>query len=206
MILLLLLASLSWSQSSTDTDKGTTLFQEMRLSNVSKDVGEMRTGRPNITGIPRFIKGICFNQAGTDCQTTASSGGPGLTSTQTWTARNTFSTYTYVGSASGNSAMLNVYGTIASSTTIGSLSCDTASTLSANSNDVHGSFTCANGASKCTYSFSKARKIAPDCVCYPEANNRIWKSISSTTGILCDDNGINCNGEIVHWHCDFFPE
>lgn len=68
MTILLLLASLSWGQSTT-TALG--LEDDLKLQNVRKDVREILVGRPTVTGLPTFKNGIKFGDGTT--QTTAAS-------------------------------------------------------------------------------------------------------------------------------------
>lgn len=69
---ILLAASFAFADGSTDTAKTQDSYdQGTRISNLAKDVRELQSGQPKITGKPRYLKGFCFNQAGTDCQTTA---------------------------------------------------------------------------------------------------------------------------------------
>jgi hypothetical protein len=67
--ILLLLASLSWGQS-TGTPS-ISLQDQLEISNLGKAVKALENGKPVIPGQPRYINGICFDSAGTDCQTTA---------------------------------------------------------------------------------------------------------------------------------------
>ena len=76
--LLLFLASLSWGQLAQDT----TSYQqtvspdfEQTLSNLGKDVRELQSGRPTVTGIPLFQDGFCIGTRST-CQTTAGGTAP----------------------------------------------------------------------------------------------------------------------------------
>jgi len=58
LTLLLLLASLSWGQSSGTAN--VPLTDVLRLSDARKDIAELRSGRPTITGIPYYPNGIRF--------------------------------------------------------------------------------------------------------------------------------------------------
>lgn len=59
MILLLLLASLSFAQSTT-TVNGQSPIEQSKIVNISKDVRDLQMGRPYITGQPQFAGGIKF--------------------------------------------------------------------------------------------------------------------------------------------------
>jgi len=59
---LCLLASLSFAQSSTDTT--TSPIDAIRLSNINKGIRELQSGRPQITGIPKYINGLSVGSAG----------------------------------------------------------------------------------------------------------------------------------------------
>ena len=85
---LLSLASLSWGQLAQDA----TSYQqtvspdfEQTLSNLGKDVRELQSGRPTITGLPTFQDGVKFGDG--SIQTGA---GAVLIATQTFSGTNTF--------------------------------------------------------------------------------------------------------------------
>lgn len=102
---LLLIAALAHGQQFESVDAGTTtandkpfsLIDQISVSNQGKAIYNLQNGRPTITGQPRFTKGICFDRAGTDCQTTAASSGASLVSNSSGTYYNSASTVAVVG-------------------------------------------------------------------------------------------------------------
>lgn len=210
MILLTLLASLSFAQS-TGTASGSAPVLGINETTTDRnngiDIRELQRGRPTITGTPRYTNGICFNATGTDCQTSAASGPPFNSSTTFNGAQfghllNSTNTVTVGSNATGGRTNLTVYGVVQSSTPIPSISCDTASPIDPNSTDQAGGFTCANGASKCTITFSTPRATRPWCFCASQTTTRVWYADSvTTTSVECNDAGVNCNGERVAYFC-----
>ena len=84
--LLVLLASLASAQESSTDTISIPMTTQIEISNLGKDVRELQEGRPVIPGIPRYMNGICFDVAGTDCQTTAASTGGASPTRQTFTS------------------------------------------------------------------------------------------------------------------------
>ena len=60
--LLFLLSSVSWGQVVSTAPAGTT--ESMKLSNIGKDVRELQSGRPQITGVPNYLNGMSVGTAG----------------------------------------------------------------------------------------------------------------------------------------------
>ncbi len=86
---LLLLSSLASAQEvSTSAPEGLSMEDTMSMSNMSKQIIELQGGRPKITGLPKYQKGIQFLDG--TIQTTAASAGVSVNSTNTWTAPNAF--------------------------------------------------------------------------------------------------------------------
>lgn len=101
---ILLLASLANGQEFNSVDQGTTtaneepftIIDQVTVGNQGKALYNLQSGKPTITGQPRFTKGICFDAAGTNCQTTAA-GGSGLVTNSSGTYYSATSTVAVVG-------------------------------------------------------------------------------------------------------------
>ena len=78
MILLLLLASISWAQSSGTAKSSFAI--DFKVSNLGKDVRELQRGRPVITGLPKFQGGIMFGD-GTTQNTAPGTAGSSISAT-----------------------------------------------------------------------------------------------------------------------------
>jgi hypothetical protein len=71
LIWLLLALSVNAQEVSSSTPSEPVPVESLEISNLGKAVRDLTNGHSVIPGQPRFIKGICFNTAGSDCQTTA---------------------------------------------------------------------------------------------------------------------------------------
>lgn len=101
MTWLLLLASLAHGQEISTSSLSAPIEQDLKISNISKAINALESGRPRITGKPTYANGFCFADA--TCQTTAA----------TFTTTPAFSTSTPSGS--GTNTTLDVSAPVAGS-------------------------------------------------------------------------------------------